>query len=242
MDGDLRQPLRAEQLDRGGSRCAAAGVQADEPLRLGVPDDGEQVAADPAGHRLDHAEHGVRGDRRIDGIATLLQDADGGRGRQRLAGRGHPLPGDHRRSGLVQRAGRPVVRPGTSLALQAQPYQARHRDQQAPSPDPAVAISSCSFASGGLCSVQFASPGEAVDRITVGQCRLRTGLGDGQRGGGVGPGGGLAGELDRVVRDRDRQRTIEGVAGADGINGLDLGRGDGARLGGDDLAAAERRG
>ena len=86
-----------------------------ELLGLRIPDDGEQVAADPARHRLDHAEHRVGGDRGIDGVAPLLQDADRRRGRQRLAGRGHALPGHHGRPRLVQRPGRPVVSRGKPL-------------------------------------------------------------------------------------------------------------------------------
>ena len=109
MSRNRRQPLGLEEVDRGGGRSAAAGIQAVELLGLGVPDDREQVATDPTRHRLDDPEHGVGRDRGIDGVAPLLQHADGGRGRQRLAGGGHAVAGDHGRARLV-RADRPVDR------------------------------------------------------------------------------------------------------------------------------------
>ncbi len=62
--------------------------------------------------------------------------------------------------------------------------------------------------------------GEAVDLISEWQGRLRAGSRDGQRGSGVGPGIG-GGE----PRQGDCQRTVEGVAGADGVDGLDPGAG-----------------
>ena len=95
--GDLRRaPCAAKTLDRRGVRGPAAGVEAVELLRLRVPDDGEQVAADAARHRLDDAEHGVGGDGGVDRVAALLEDADRGGRRQRLARRGHAVPGQRR--------------------------------------------------------------------------------------------------------------------------------------------------
>ena len=68
-------------------------------------------------------EHRVGGDRGVDGVAPFLQDADRGGGRQRLARGGHPVRRPHGRAGLVERAGRPVVR--------GQPSHAGHdRDRE----------------------------------------------------------------------------------------------------------------
>ena len=228
VDGDRRQPLGLEQLDRRGRRRAAAGVEAVELLGLGVPDDGEQVAADAARHRLDHAEHGVGRDGGIDGVAALLQHADRGRGRQRLAGRGHALPGHHGRARLVQRPGRPVVplRPGATRLRQAS--QARHARtiNNAPtrirpmSHDPAPP----SFTIDVNRIFDLALRGQSVDRVAERQGRLRPGPRDGQRRGGVGPGGGL---VERSpLGQRDGQGTVERIAGADRIDRLDPGRGD----------------
>jgi hypothetical protein len=55
---------------------AATGVDAGE-IAL-VPDHGEEVAADPAHMRVDDRQHEVRGDGRIDRIATLSEDAEAG--------------------------------------------------------------------------------------------------------------------------------------------------------------------
>ena len=70
---------------------AAAGVEAVELLRLRVPDDGEQVAADAAGHRLHEAHRGVGGDGRVDRVAALLQDVEPDLRRERVAGGDHAV-------------------------------------------------------------------------------------------------------------------------------------------------------
>ena len=106
--GDLGEPLGLEEFERRCERGASAGIQAVQGLGLGVPDDGEQVAADAVGGRLDQAEDGIRGDRGVDGVAPVLQDADRRGGRQRLARRGHPVPRHDGRPCLVDRPRRPV--------------------------------------------------------------------------------------------------------------------------------------
>ena len=57
-------------------RTAAAGVQSVELLRLGVPVDDEQIAADAAAHRLDDAHHGVGGDGRVGRVAAALENVE----------------------------------------------------------------------------------------------------------------------------------------------------------------------
>src|SRR4051812_13945560 len=69
---DLLQSSGPKEIDGGRERCAAARVESVELLRLRVPDDGEEVAADPTGHRLDHAEYGVGCDGSVDCIASVL--------------------------------------------------------------------------------------------------------------------------------------------------------------------------
>ena len=48
--------------------------------------DREQIAADAIRLRLDDAEHGVGGDRRVDGVAAALEHLHPGLGRERLGG------------------------------------------------------------------------------------------------------------------------------------------------------------
>ena len=50
-------------------------------------DDEEAAAADPGHERLGHAQHRVRGDRGVDGVAAFLQDLDPGTGRVRIDAR-----------------------------------------------------------------------------------------------------------------------------------------------------------
>ena len=62
--------------------------------------------------------------------------------------------------------------------------------------------------------------GQTVDGFAEGEGGLGAGLGDGEGCGGVGPGGGV---LERsVLAQRDGQRAVERVAGADGVDRLDL--------------------
>jgi hypothetical protein len=97
-NGDAARPIvrsfnqtercRARAIDRGGLRA--------------VGDEREHVAAQPAGIRRNHAQHGLRGDRSIDRRATRKQ------------GR---LPGRHR-----ERVGR---RNGAAIAAQDRPHGRR---------------------------------------------------------------------------------------------------------------------
>ena len=54
----LLETAFGEFLGRGGVRRPAAGVERVQLLRLGVADDGEQIAADAVHGRLDDGEHG----------------------------------------------------------------------------------------------------------------------------------------------------------------------------------------
>ena len=92
--GDVFQVAVLELFERETARAAAAGVEAVEFFGFGVPDDGEQVAAEAAAHGLGHAEHGVGGDGGVDRVAAGLQDLDGGLGRERLAGGRHAVFAD----------------------------------------------------------------------------------------------------------------------------------------------------
>jgi hypothetical protein len=53
------------------------------------------IAADAGGHRLDDAERESCGNRGIERITTLLQDADAGFHGQRLAARHHTIARHH---------------------------------------------------------------------------------------------------------------------------------------------------
>jgi hypothetical protein len=70
-------------------------------LRLGIPIDHEQVAAEAAAHRLDDGDHGRRGDRRIGRIAARLQHVQARLRRQRMARRHDAVPGDRDATALI---------------------------------------------------------------------------------------------------------------------------------------------
>ena len=73
----------------------SAGVQAEEPALLLVPEDGEEVATDPVAGRLGDAQDGVGGDRGVDAVAPGLEHVDARHRRQGLARAHHPaLAGD----------------------------------------------------------------------------------------------------------------------------------------------------
>ena len=79
---ERRNVLRAcacailRQLCERRDAAAAAGVEAVELLRLGVPDDGEQVAAEAAAGGLGDAEDGVGGDGGVDGVAAGFEHVE----------------------------------------------------------------------------------------------------------------------------------------------------------------------
>ena len=60
----------AEHVQVQRAWSAAAGVQAHGRVLVRLPDHREQVAADAAAGRFGQPQHGVRGDRRIDGVAA----------------------------------------------------------------------------------------------------------------------------------------------------------------------------
>ena len=94
-------------------RRPAAGVEAVELLRLRIPDDGEQVAADALPRGLHEAQDGVGRDGGVDRGAAALEDVERHLARQRLAGRRHAVRGDDFRARGDQRAAgtRAGVRP-----------------------------------------------------------------------------------------------------------------------------------
>ena len=55
---------------------AAAAVEAVEFFCFRVPIDDEQIAADATAHRLDDAQHGVGGNRRVGRIAARFQHVE----------------------------------------------------------------------------------------------------------------------------------------------------------------------
>ncbi len=79
-------------------RRASARVQRAHALRLRVVHDREQVSPDAVHRRLDNGQDRRGGDRRVDGVAALLQDAQPGGGRERLAGGDQTVARQHGRS------------------------------------------------------------------------------------------------------------------------------------------------
>ncbi len=73
-----------EVVARPGRRCSARRIQAVQ--LAAIPHDGEGIAAQATGNGFDYGKRSSRRDRRIDGIAALLQHAQAGLRRQRLRG------------------------------------------------------------------------------------------------------------------------------------------------------------
>ena len=82
----ILKPFQRERFRR-----AARTVVAVQLLRLRIPDDREQVAADAVRDRLHQAERRIRGDRRIDRGAAFLQHVETDLGRQRMRSRDHAV-------------------------------------------------------------------------------------------------------------------------------------------------------
>ena len=66
--------------------------------------DHETAAPDAGDERLGHAEHGVRGDRSVDGVAPLAKNLDAGAGRVRIDACDRPTGANSHR--LLRRLGR----------------------------------------------------------------------------------------------------------------------------------------
>ena len=127
--GFRRAPARGTASIVGGRRRPAAGVEAVELAGSGVPDDGEQVAAEAARHRLDHAEHRVGRDRRVDGVAALA-GAPGSPPPWPAADWSPPCPaGPSRPTASCARARRAVARRDPPFTHQAQPQHGCQRKQ-----------------------------------------------------------------------------------------------------------------
>ncbi len=100
--GDLVDAQRlVEVLRRPPLRRPPAGLQAVQLLVPSRPHEREHVTAEARGHRLDHTGRGGGGDRRVDGVATVQQDALGRRGHQRLARGGDAVAREHLRARLL---------------------------------------------------------------------------------------------------------------------------------------------
>ncbi len=78
-------------------------MQSIELLCLCIPDDGKQIAADAARHRLEQTHRGIGGDRRIDRVATVLEDIEADLRRQRMAVRDHAVIGERNRAAGLER-------------------------------------------------------------------------------------------------------------------------------------------
>ncbi len=101
VDGDFLQAQVEGLLEAPVIGRAAAGVEAEELLVFLAPENGEEVAAGPAAHRLDKAEHGIGRNDRVDRIAAGLENVDARHARQRHGGADHAVLRDYRRAVLV---------------------------------------------------------------------------------------------------------------------------------------------
>jgi hypothetical protein len=86
-------------LERATPRGATAAVIAVELLRLGIPNDGEEIATDSAARRFHQAEGRVDRDRGVNRGTACLQDVDPDLARQRVRGCSHAVLRDDRASG-----------------------------------------------------------------------------------------------------------------------------------------------
>jgi hypothetical protein len=90
--------LALQLLEAQAERRTARRVEPVELLRLAVPDDREQVAAEAAARGFHEPERRVRGDRGVDRAATGLQHVHGDLRRERMRGRSHAVSRDDLRA------------------------------------------------------------------------------------------------------------------------------------------------
>ncbi len=89
LNGPLASELLHEFRVAQPPRRTATAVIAVQTPRLGIPDDREEIATDPASAGLRQAEHGVGGDGRIHCATAAFEYIYGHCSRQRLRGRRH---------------------------------------------------------------------------------------------------------------------------------------------------------
>ena len=116
-----RVPGRAQRRGVERRRRPAGAVEPDQPLASRRLNQHEGVAAEAAGRRLGEAEQHRRRDRRVDGVAALLQQPHRDLGGQRMRGGAHAAGGiDERPSRLLEIAhhpSRPQPDPAARAAL-----------------------------------------------------------------------------------------------------------------------------
>ncbi len=110
--GHRSEAAGANLVDREETGRPAARVDPVEPLRFRVPDDGEEIAADPARDGLHEPERGVHGDRRVDGVPARLEYVDADLHRERLRRADHAVIGGHLGARGEHLSGRPVETAG----------------------------------------------------------------------------------------------------------------------------------
>ena len=89
-------------LGRRGGRGFAI-VDGDRPVEVGAMDQHESAAAEVAGARQRDGEREADRDRRIDGVAAMLQDIEPDARRGRFLGYDHAMPGNDRTRGGERR-------------------------------------------------------------------------------------------------------------------------------------------
>ena len=91
-------------LDGRRARGASAGVQPDQRARGGVPDDGEEVTAQPADEGVDDLKRGVGGDRRVHRVSPGLEHIEASLCGERVRRGDQPVGGQCLGAMLWQRA------------------------------------------------------------------------------------------------------------------------------------------
>ena len=79
-------PFGVQVGDAGGGGRASAAVEGSHLPPVGLPDEGEQVAASARGHRFHYIERGGGSHGGVHGVAPIHQDAQAGHSGQGLAG------------------------------------------------------------------------------------------------------------------------------------------------------------
>ena len=72
----MRRSGSASTRSAGQRQRRPPGAVIGDRLPARLDDHGEEVAADPRRHRLDHAEDGVGGDRRVDRRPAAIEDVE----------------------------------------------------------------------------------------------------------------------------------------------------------------------
>ena len=117
-DRHLAMALGAQPLGRKGGGRAARSVDRDDLLGAGGFDQREAIAADPGHGRFAQAKQHGTGNGGINGVATRLEDVDGGLSRDWVRGSAHAVFGESGRPAGMVKVAHDVSLPRAAIAGQ----------------------------------------------------------------------------------------------------------------------------